>query len=111
MQLPKSRIGWAFVGVYWLLSSFLIYLAFTCSGWLCDMVELPVAVPFGFLYLALLKGLNPIFAFGAISYAPFRNWFFIVPTLAGNSIIFYWLGAGVGKMYKRFFRGRRSEGM
>ena len=91
-----------FVAAYLLAASSLVYLAFTCIGWMCDVVEIPAAVPLGFLYLALLHWLNPIFEFGSIAYAPFRNWFFIVPTLIGNSIIFYWLGVGVERMLIKF---------
>lgn len=86
---------------YLALAAFFIYQAFTCIGWVCDLVEFPVTIPFGLLYLALLKLLDPIFAFGSITYAPFRNWFFIVPTLIGNSIIFYWLGVGIAKLFAR----------
>jgi len=104
VRLPRSNIGWAFVAVYLAGAACLIYLAFTCVGWVCDIIEFPAAVPFGLLYLALLKWLNPVFAFGSITYSPFRNWFFIVPTLIGNSIVFYWLGVGIGKVYARFHR-------
>jgi hypothetical protein len=103
MRLPKSKIGRVFVVIYLVAASFLIYLAFTCSGWVCDVVELPVTIPFGFLWLILLQWLDPIFAFGSITYAPFKNWFFIIPTLVGNSVIFYWLGVGIGKLCIKLF--------
>lgn len=98
MRLPKSKVGWAFVAIYLALASYLVYLAFSCVGWVCDIVEFPAAVPVGLLYLALLKWLNPIFVFGSITYAPFKNWYFIIPTMVGNSVVFYWLGAGIGKL-------------
>lgn len=104
MRLPKSRIGWVFVLIYLAGASFLIYQAFTCSGWVCDLVEVPVAIPFGFLWLILLQWLEPIFVFGSITYAPFTNWFFIVPTLAGNSVICYWLGVGFGMLRIKFLQ-------
>jgi hypothetical protein len=98
MKLPKSKIGWVFVAIYLVMASYLVYQAFTCTGWVCDLVEFPATIPFGLLYLALLKWLNPIFVFGSITYNPFKNWFFIIPTLVGNSIVFYWLGVGIGKL-------------
>ena len=104
MRLPKSNVGWVFVAIYLALASFLVFMAFTCTGWVCDLVEWPAAVPFGFLYLALLQWLDPIFVFGSITYAPFRNWFFIIPTLVGNSVIVYWLGVGIGKLCMKWFR-------
>ena len=104
MRFPKSRIGWAFVAFYLAASSWLVYQAFTCTGWMCDLVEIPAAIPFGMLYLPLLRLLNPIFFFGSITYAPFRNWYFIVPNLAANSIIYYWIGVGVGNLCRRLFR-------
>ena len=61
MRFPKSRIGWLFVAGYLVASSWLVYQAFTCIGWVCDMVEIPAAVPFGVLYFGPLRLLNPIF--------------------------------------------------
>jgi len=104
MKVPRSKIGWAFVLVYLAFSSVLVYKAFTCSGWVCDIVELPAAIPFGLLYLLLLRLLNPIFVFGSITYAPFTNWYFIIPNLIGNSVLFYWLGVGMGKLIGRITR-------
>lgn len=104
MRFPKSKIGWAFVVIYLALSACLVYRAFTCIGWMCDMVEIPATIPFGLVYFPLLRFLNPIFFFGSITYAPFRNWYFIIPTLAGNSIIYCWLGIGVRRLYVRLFR-------
>ena len=78
------------------LAAWLIYQAFTCPDWLCDLVEFPVTIPFGLVYLGVLR----VFA-GGLGYSPFRNWFFVIPTLIGNSIIFYWLGAGIAKIFSR----------
>jgi hypothetical protein len=104
MRFPRSKVGWTFVTTYLALAALLIYRAFTCVGWVCDLVEFPVTIPFGLLYLALLKLLDPIFFFGSITYAPFRNWFFIIPTLVGDSIIFYWLGVRIGKLLARLLK-------
>lgn len=99
MRFPKSSAGWVFVAIYLAASLWLVHQAFTCTGWMCDMVEIPATVPFALVYFPLLRLLNPIFLFGSITYAPFRNWYFIVPTLLGNSIIYYWLGVGVRRLY------------
>lgn len=104
MEPPKSKTGWLFALLYLGFASFLVYLAFTCIGWVCDIVEFPAAIPFGLLYLGLLRLLDPILAFGSITYSPFRNWFFIVPTLIGNAIVFYWLGVSIEKLWRRAFR-------
>ncbi len=106
--MPKSKLGWVLVVLYLAFSSVLIYQAFTCTGWVCDLVEFPAAIPFGLLYLLLLRALNPMFAFGSITYDPFRNWFFIIPTLVGNSVVFYWIGVGIGKLGAKVMR-RKSE--
>jgi hypothetical protein len=108
MALPKSKFGWVFVAFYTAVDSVLVYLAFTCTGWMCDLVELPAVIPFGILYLGLLRLLNPLFRFGSITYAPFTNWYFIVPTFLGNSVIFYWLGVGIGKLCTKLLRARSA---
>lgn len=62
------------------------------------------AIPFGLLYLALLKALDPAFFFGSITYAPFTNWFFSAPAVAVNAVIYYWLGVGIEKIVMRVCR-------
>lgn len=108
MKIPKSKLGWVLVVLYLAGSSVLIYQAFTCTGWVCDLVEFPAAIPFGFLYLLLLRALNPIFVFGSITHEPFRNWFFIIPTMVGNSVVFYWIGVGIAKLSARVMRRRSA---
>jgi ABC-type sulfate transport system permease component len=100
-RFPKSKVGWVCVGFYLAVAAFLINQAFSCSDWLCDLVEFPVTIPFGLLYLEVLRLLAPNFVFGSLTYAPFRNWFFIIPTLIGNSIIFYWLGVRIAKLFSK----------
>ena len=104
MRPPKSKLGWAFAIVYLILASVLVYQALTCTGWVCDLVEFPAAIPFGLIYLVVLQRLDPIFFFGSITYAPFRNWAFIVPTLIGNSLFYYWLGLGIAKVCAKLFK-------
>jgi hypothetical protein len=42
MRFPRSKVGWTFVTTYLALAALLIYRAFTCVGWVCDLVEFPV---------------------------------------------------------------------
>jgi hypothetical protein len=103
MKFPKSKIGWVFVVIYLVPASFFIYQAFTCSGWVCDLIEFPATIPFGLLYLTVIKLLDPIYVFGSITYAPFRNLFFVIPMIIGNIVVYYWIGVGVGKIFKKLF--------
>jgi len=71
------------------------------------------SLPFGIIYFFVLKWLNLIFYFNGAGFdgssyppiisMPFNQWLFVIPTIAGNAIIYYWLGVGVSKGYKRFF--------
>jgi hypothetical protein len=101
MKFPKSKTGWIFVIVYLLVAIFFTYQAFVCSGFACDLVELPAIVPFGVLYLLLLQLLNPIYFFGSIIYAPFQNLFFIIPNILGNMLLYYWIGLGFEKLFRK----------
>jgi len=104
MSVPRSRTGWLFVALYVALAAYVTAEALTCAVWMCDMIELWAAIPFGLVYLGLVKVLDPVFFFGTITYAPFTNWFFIVPTVAGNAAIYYWLGVGSTKIFARVKR-------
>jgi hypothetical protein len=104
VSIPRSKTGWIFVVLYGALAAYLIDQALTCAIWMCDLNAFPATIPFGLLYLGLLKLLDPVFFFGSITYAPFTNWFFIVPTAIGNAVIYYWLGVGVAKIWTRLRR-------
>jgi hypothetical protein len=104
MIIPRSKTGWLFVVIYLALAAYVIAEALSCAVWMCDFIELWATIPFGLFYLALLKLLDPVFFFGSITYAPFTNWFFIVPTVAGNAAIYYWLGVGSAKIFARLRR-------
>jgi hypothetical protein len=104
MTVPQSKPGCTLAVLYLVLAAYFITQAFTCVEWMCDLVELPITIPFGLLFLAILHWLDPVFFFGSITYAPFRNWFFIVPTVAVNALIYYWLGIGIDKIISRFWR-------
>jgi hypothetical protein len=100
MSVPRSKTGWSFAVLYAGVAAYLIAQALTCADWMCDLVEFWAAIPFGLVYLALLKLLD----LGSVAYAPFTNWFFIAPTVAGNAVIYYWLGVGVEKLFARVHR-------
>jgi len=101
VRFSRSSIYLFFLVLYWAAASPLIHEALTCTVWFCDLVEFWVALPFGAIYLLVLKLLDPVAGFGSITYAPFRNWVFIVPTLIANSVIYYWVGVGVAKLFAK----------
>jgi hypothetical protein len=103
MALPKSKLGLTLVIVYLGFAAFFDYLALTHS----DYAGFFPAIPFGLVYLGILQWLNPIFQWGSLTYAPFRNWWFIVPTTLGNVIVYYWLGIGISHVYRRVARSPR----
>ena len=107
MSIPRSKTGWLFALAYGAFAAYLVARALTCIGWVCDLVALPATVPFGLVYLALLKLLDPIFYFGSITDAPFRDWYFIAPTVAVNALLYYGLGASMARFVARF-RQRRA---
>jgi hypothetical protein len=104
MGVPRSKTGWLFVVLYAALAAYVTAEALTCVVWMCDLIELWDTIPFGLIYLGLIKLLDPVFFFGSITYAPFTNWFFIVPTVAVNAVIYYWLGVGSAKIFTRLRR-------
>ena len=104
-HIPKSKTGLVIATLYFIFASILSYDAYTCSGWLCDLVALPTLFPFGFIYLMLLRWLDTIYVFGPlfsdITNVPFRFLAYLIPTLLVNTIIFYWFGVVVGKAYRK----------
>ena len=74
----------------------LFYQAYTCSGWVCDLVAVPAAFPLGFPIAWITDWIDSWFSIpGHIPSFHFRNWYFMVPTLIANSIAYYWLGKWV----------------
>lgn len=101
-----SKCGWALSSAYIALAGVLWYQAFTCSGWVCDLVALPAVFPLGFPIawvtdwidsLVLIPGHTPTFHM--------RNWYFIIPTVAANAVFYYWLGKLVGLLVNRLLSG------
>jgi hypothetical protein len=59
ISVPQSKTGWILVVIYGALSAFLIIQAFTCVDWVCDLIEFPITIPFGLLFFAVLRWLDP----------------------------------------------------
>lgn len=99
---PGSATGLAFTAVYAAVAAVLFGRAFTCTGWVCDLVSLPAAVPVGFAWAPVLDWLDGIFAFPGYSPAgQMRSFWFIVPTVLGNLAFYYGLGSLVATAVTR----------
>lgn len=102
VRVPGSRAGWAFVALYLVVAAILFGRAFTCTGWVCDLVALPAAAPVGFLVSGVLGWLDELFVFpGYSSSGLLRNPWFIVPTVLGNAVLYYGIGALAARLAHR----------
>jgi hypothetical protein len=102
----ESKCGWGFSAGYVALAGFLFYQAFTCSGWVCDLVALPAAFPLGFPIAWVTDTIDSWFLIpGHTPTFHLRNWYFIIPTVIANAIFYYWLGKLVGGLAQRFLFG------
>ena len=61
MTVPQSKPGCTLAVLYLALAAYFITQAFTCVEWVCDLIELPITIPFGLLFLAILHWLDPVF--------------------------------------------------
>jgi hypothetical protein len=105
----RSTTGWAFVAAYLVLAAFRFHHALTCSGWVCDLAALPAVVPLGFPLAWLTDWVHAFFPIPG--HAPtfhLRNWYFILPTVSANAILYYWLGRYAERLVGRRLR-RRSR--
>ena len=103
---PASRTGLVLAAVYLLFAALLFHEALTCVGWVCDLVSLPVVLPFGWPIAWLtdqLHGIVPIP--GHTVTAHLRNWYFILPTALANVLFYYWLGRQIERLVRRLLRG------
>ena len=101
----KSRTGWAFVTAYLILAGLLFHQALTCTGWVCDLVALPVAFPLGFPIAWLIDWIHSLFVIpGHTSSFHLRNWYFILPTVLANAIFYYWAGRQLEKSANRLLQ-------
>jgi hypothetical protein len=79
------------------MACLLFYQAFTCSGWVCDLVSLPAVFPLGFPIAWLTDWIDAWWHIpGHVPTFHLRNWYFILPTLIANAIFYYWLGKCLG---------------
>jgi hypothetical protein len=106
MKIPKSKIGWVFAFGYLFFAAVLFYKAMTCRYMLCDLEAWPVIIPAGIICLLAVKALDSMYFFGTsytnISLANLSDaFFFILPTVIGNMICYYWLGVLAARIYKK----------
>lgn len=102
MIRATSTTGWVFAGLYGIAAAVLFYRASACTGWVCDLVALPAVVPSGFVVGPLLEWLDSVYLFPGYSpSAALRSPYFIVPTVLGNLVFFYGLGALAARGAKR----------
>jgi len=114
----KSKVGWIFVAAYLGFATCFYYKAFTDKSFHGGLAGFWPSIPFGIIYLYALEGLNNIYYFNGAGFdgssyppiisMPFNQWLFVIPTIVGNAVIYYWLGAGISKGFRRFF-SKRSE--
>lgn len=89
----QSRIGWIFLILYLVLAGVLFHEALTCSGWVCDLAAIPAIIPLGFPIGWLIDAIDTMFAIpGHVPTFHMRNWYFIIPTVAANGMLYYWIG-------------------
>ena len=103
----KSRTGWVLVVAYLAFAALLFGQASTCTGWLCDLVALPVALPLGLPVAWLIDWIHwmqPIP--GHIPSVHFGNAYFILPTVAANAVLYFLAGHLIEASVRRWRRGR-----
>jgi hypothetical protein len=88
MTFPRSKLGLVLVMAYLGVALYCDFQAFTYS----DFAGFFASIPFGLILLAVFRFFSPD-AF--VSSGLFTNWLFIGLTIAGNVVIYYWLGSGV----------------
>jgi len=104
--LWRSPTGWALLTAYLIPAGLLFYRALTCTGWVCDLVALPVAIPLGLPIAWLTDWIHAQVEIpGHIKSFHFRNTYFILPTVAANAILYYWVGRQIERLIRRW-RGR-----
>lgn len=105
----RSRTGWALVAAWLLLAGVLWYQAFSCTGWVCDLVALPAIFPLGFPIAWVTDWIDQLFQIpGHTPTSHIRNGYFIVPTVLANSAFYYGLGHLLGGLVNRLRRMNRS---
>jgi len=103
MKFPKSKIGWALVVVYIVLVLYILNAP--CEGWICGpSLSWDFAlIPFSIVFDVLFNLLNPYFVFGVLIDQVIVSWPVIVFGLVINLFVFYWIGLGIEKIFKKLF--------
>jgi len=110
MKFPKSKSGWFFVVTYLCFAVVLFYKAMTCGSMMCDLEAWPVVVPIGIVYGVIIRLLDKIYFFGT-SYTNFSlgNHFFVILTITGNLVCYYWFGVFAGWIVKKILPKKREN--
>lgn len=101
----KSPTACLLLAVYLALACLLFHEALTCTGWACDLVALPVALPLGLPLAWLFNGLDSLFILPDLSAGLMRKWHFILPTVAANAVFYFWVGRQLEKLIRWLLRG------
>lgn len=100
----KSPAGWGLLAAYLILAGFLFRDASTCAGWGCDLAALPAVFPFGFAVAWLYDGIDHLFVLPDLTAGLLRKWHFILPTVIGNAIFYFWVGSQLEKLVTWLYR-------
>ena len=100
----KSPAGWGLLATYLILAGFLFRDASTCAGWGCDLAALPAVFPFGFPVAWLFDGIDDLFVLPDLTAGLLRKWHFILPTVIGNAIFYFWVGSQLEKLAAWLYR-------
>lgn len=92
------------MATYLILAGFLFHDALTCVGWVCDLVALPVVLPLGFPIAWLFDGIDYLFVLPDLTTGLLRKWRFILPTVLGNAVFYFWAGWQLEKLVTRLHR-------
>lgn len=110
MKFPRSKTGLFFAGLYVVFASFLFYDAATCHGMLCELNAFAAVVPFGIVCIIAVKLLDTVYFFGS-SYTSY-SWgdiAFVIPTMIGNIIFYYWAGVFLAWIFKKVIPKKQEK--
>lgn len=104
-----AKCGWLLAGCYVVIAGLLFYRASSCSGWVCDLVALPAAFPFGFPIAWLIDAMDSwLLIPGHTPTFHFRSLYFIVPTMIANALLYFWIGKALGMLTHGLFSKTRT---
>ena len=105
----RSRTGWVLVVAYLVVAALLFGQARACTGWLCDLVAVPVALPLGLPVAWLIDWIHWMHPIpGHVPSVHFGHAYFILPTVAANAVLYYLAGHLIDASV-RWWRRRRAR--